>query len=51
MIQSTKRTSIGRFGTTGDEIIKIRYFFEEKRVLEVVEAIEISEAAEVNEAA
>ena len=35
----------------GDEIIKIRNFFEEKRVLEVVEAIEISEAAKVNEAA
>jgi hypothetical protein len=35
----------------GDEIIKIRNFFEEKRVLEVIEAIEISEAAKVNEAA
>jgi hypothetical protein len=46
-----KGASIGHFGTTEDEIIKIRNFFEEKRVLEVVQAVEISEAAEVNEAA
>ena len=35
----------------GDEIIKIKKFFEERSVLEVVEAIEVSEAAEVTEAA
>ena len=51
MIQSTKRDQYWSFWYLGGQIIKIRSFFEEKRVLEVIEAIEISEAAKVNEAA
>ena len=46
-----KGTSIGHFGGSEDEIIKIGKFFEGKRAFEVIKAIEVSEAAEVNEAA
>ena len=44
-------TSIGYFGASDDQTIRIRRFFWGNWALEAVEASEVAEAAEVNEAA
>ena len=46
-----KITSIGYFGASDGQTIRIRKFFWENWGLEAVEASEVAEAAEVNEAA
>ena len=43
-------TFFGHFGTSDDEIIRIRIFLR-NRAIEAVEASEVAEAAKVNEAA
>jgi len=45
-----KNTSIGYFGASDDQTIRIRKFFWRNGALEAVEASEVAEAAEVNEA-
>ena len=45
-----KITSIGYFGASDDQTIRIRKFFGGNWALEAVEASEVAEAAEVNEA-
>ena len=50
MIYSTNNTSIGYFGASDDQTIRIRQFFGGNWALEAVEASEVAEAAEVNEA-
>ena len=44
-----KITSIGYFGASDDQTIRIRKFFGVNWALEAVEASEVAEAAEVNE--
>ena len=43
-------TSIGYFGASDDQTIRIRKVFEENWALEAVETSEVVKAAEVNEA-
>ena len=50
MINSTKITSNGYFGTSDGQTIRIRKFFWRNQALKAVEASEVAEATEVNEA-
>ena len=43
-------TSIGLFGASDDQIIRIRKFFLGKRAFEAVEAAEVRDTTEFNEA-